>query len=38
MEHLIGNKMHVSLKGEDETLTGLLIHVEKHYVYVQNGE
>ena len=35
MEQLIGNKVYVSLKDKDETLSGLLIHVEEHYVYVQ---
>jgi len=35
MEQLIGNKVYVSLKNEDETIAGLLIHVEEHYVYVQ---
>lgn len=35
MEGLIGNAVSVTLKGEDETLHGLLIHVEEHYVYVQ---
>lgn len=35
MEQLIGNKIYVSLKDRDETLSGLLIHVEEHYVYIQ---
>lgn len=35
MEHLIGKIVQVSLKNDDETLSGLLIHVEEYYVYVQ---
>lgn len=35
MEQLIGNKIYVSLKEGDETISGLLIHVEEHYVYIQ---
>lgn len=38
MEHLVGNRVFVSLKNEDETLKGLLIHVEEHYVYLQMDE
>jgi len=35
MEHLIGNKVWVSLKNDEETLCGILIHVEEYYVYIQ---
>lgn len=35
MEHLIGNKLWVSLKNDEETLSGILIHVEEYYVYIQ---
>lgn len=38
MEQLIGNHVYVSLKNEDETISGLLIHVEEHYVYLQMQE
>lgn len=35
MEHLIGNKVWVNLKNDEETISGILIHVEEYYVYVQ---
>lgn len=35
MEHLIGNRVWVSLKNDEETLSGILIHVEEYYVYIQ---